>query len=64
MYLVVYKLKDLKLQNIKYKSEKRALNKYKVLRMSKPEPISLSLYHEGKLIKWDGAGSHFNNYRQ
>jgi len=54
----------LKLRNIKYECEKEALNKYKVLRMGKPVPISLSLYYNGKLIKWDGAGSHFRNLKQ
>lgn len=64
MYLLVYKLKDLELRNIKYECKKEALNQYKVLRMGKPVPISLSLYYKGKLIKWDGLGSHFKNHRK
>lgn len=59
MYLIAYKLKDLNLKHVKYESEKLALRKYKVLKMGKPTPISLSLYKDGKLIKWDGEGSHF-----
>ena len=58
-YLVVYKLKDSTMQNAKYSSETRAVRKYKSLMSCRPKPISISMYHRGRLICFDGEGSHF-----
>ena len=60
MYLVVYKLRDLKLITLKFGDKSSAVKKYKALWNSKPKPISISMYHERRVINWDGLGSHFN----
>ena len=63
MYTVVYKPKDLKMKVIKFGSKKGAQTKFNSLMNSKPQPISISMYHNGKLLDWDGLGSHFKDNR-
>lgn len=57
MYLVVYQLKDLKLQNIKFGSKSAAVKKYKTL--VRENALSVSLYHRGSLLDFFGSNSHF-----
>lgn len=64
MYVITFKLRDLKLQNIRYKSKTLALKKYESLMNKKPKPISISMYYNRQLIKWDGEGSHFKNIKR
>lgn len=55
MYLVVYKMKDLKLRNIKYGDKANATKKFYALKNQKA--ISVTLYHRGELIKSHPSGN-------
>jgi len=62
MYLVVYKLKDLKLKNKKFTNKSLAMKKFKAL--SRENALSVSLYHKTALLNFFGANSHFTKMNE
>lgn len=63
-YLLVFKLKNSEMKNKKYINKKKAMDRFKSIMTEKPRPISVSLYHKGKLLSFGGSGSYFNKVRK